>query len=179
MPRRYKKYRRSYKSFKMAKYSNETFCSEIELSSDTLGERAVSICYIVPETNTLGTRKVKNIKLSFNIEQLQVIDQNQNATAHDARIMFALVYVPEGTAPSVPVLGQGNIATSFYEPNQNVIMTGICDNHQIYNFKTRLARNLNSGDSIALVFLQLDKVEEANTTYVTPVTFNCNYAIAF
>lgn len=75
--------------------------------------------------------------------------------------------------------GSPNFPTSIYEPNQNVIMSGVVgpgSNQQTW--RTRLARNLNSGDSIQICFSSL---------YVTQIwqgdlfELNCtlNYAISF
>lgn len=167
---------------KTTKYSNETYCSQFLLKDDSgnQGSRAMFALAVVPNNTNgvLGTRKVKNFTLRMVADPTQYTHDGTTANFR-SRVAFALVYVPEGTTASVMQFGAGSSAVSMYEPNQNVIMSGIIDSTQAYSFKTRLARNLNAGDQIALVLLDLTLVNVSGDTYVTPVTATCNYAISF
>lgn len=167
MPYR-RRYRRSYRltrAIKPVKYSNETytFASSVTLAPNTTYPAA-----FIPSTNIQGTRKLKNFTLSFN-------------TTIDTPLLFAIVYVPEGTQPSDLNFGgiaEGDLVPStLYEPNQNVIMSGTLGgpNYSVGRYKSRLARNLNSGDQIFLVIRSVD-----NTNSVTgDLTVLLNFAIAF
>ena len=172
MPRRYKRRSsRSYKLVKPVKYSNETF------SATTIFQWIVSNKYastVIAGTDVLGTRKVKNFTL-------QLCLQNNPEAPQDILVplIFALVFVPEGNEANIPRTGQtfaDNTLTaiSMYEPNQNVILQGIIDAKQIYKYKTRLGRNLNSGDTIQLVWTPLGTFAAQAL-----LSFTVNYALAF
>lgn len=94
---------------------------------------AYTYCNIVPYTTTPGTRKVKNVRLSLQSRTL-------------GTVWYALVYVPEGTEPSVPAT-----TAEGYQPSQYVLMQGLLTPEMPVNARTRLSRNLNSGDRICLV----------------------------
>lgn len=167
MPR-YRRHRRTYslaRPVKVAKYSSETFAG---ISTYNLAVQPDAWILFTKRTDVLGTRKAKNFTLSI------VSDSN-------IPFLFALVFVPEGTDPSS--LTQGDvidnnylITTSIYNPNQNVIMSGLFGgaHSSCERFKTRLARNLNSGDQIVLVFKALTEAE--GNAVVNAVL---NYAISY
>lgn len=68
-------------------------------------------------------------------------------------IFFCVVYVPEATLVQQPHMGLYTNALSFYEPNQNVIIQGVLHpDGDSQTFRTRLARNLNPGDEIHIVY---------------------------
>lgn len=183
MPRRYRR-RRYYpivKSLKSTKYSNETYASAIVWTSNVVGQRASYACPVIPTipSGTLGTRKVKNFSLKLHALPTTITDSSQNVTTLPARHIFVLVFVPEGTNPSLPQIGALNQPVSLYEPNQNVILSGIIDSTQVYSSKTRLARNLNAGDQIVLILYNLDSVQVQGDSMSAQVDFTCNYAVAF
>ena len=160
MPRRYRRRRYAIaRPLKTAKYSNETYAGEVHLNTNQLRASMV----IVPETQILATRKVKNLTIRLNVAQISFTLHGQatDLSSHDApfNVLFAAVYVPQGTTPdvlhiaNVPTQGTVTTAVSLYEPNQNVIMSGMINPYQPTTVKTRLARNLNSGDQVYLVFL--------------------------
>ena len=97
---------------------------------------------VVPATNTEGMRKVKNIMVTATVP-----------TPYDAPLYWAIVYVPEGTAPGgLNIATTAGQSTSLYEPNQYVMNCGIADsNAGPIRFWTPLARNLNDGDRIYLL----------------------------
>ena len=172
MPRRYRRRRYAIaRPVKTAKYSNETYASAAITQFLT-----ANIYYAVPiaEANVLGTRKVKNFTLTLASKAANAADEHQP-------FLFALVFLPEGTSPSIINFGTSVDQTthavtslSLYEPNQNVIMSGIVDSTQVYRFKTRLARNLNSGDKIILAFRPLGNWSAAGL-----LCYTLNYALSF
>ena len=104
---------------------------------------------VVPSTNSLGMRKCKNFTLSIIVQT-------------SFPVFWALVYCPDGTQPTALRVGGDNIentpntigAVSLYEPNQNVIMSGVlpANSTSPQRVSNKLARNLNSGDQIYMVF---------------------------
>ena len=113
MPRRYR--RRSYRisrPLKAVKYSSETYAAA--------GDRAFEATTIykstaIPQTDVLGTRKCKNFTLT-------ICTKSQD----NIPMYFALVFVPQGTNPSLLNIGnqiQDNslIPASYYEPNQKTL----------------------------------------------------------
>ena len=179
MPRRYRRRRTNlYKPFKTAKYSSEKYGSLVTMinNAQTIGVEHVDL---VPTINgALGTRKIKNFTLRLIAEQTMTDDGQGNQSFDRARVAFFLVYVPEGTIVCPVQYGINSPALSLYEPNQNVIMSGIIDSDQTYTFKSHLARNLASGDTISLVLVDLD-IPDVGETNTTPITFHINYAISF
>ncbi|KAH0785550.1 Cap protein [Histomonas meleagridis] len=144
MPRRLR--RRSYsrgRPLKTVKYSNETFnCSGNITFNTGSGDSAVGDqvnTTLISAVATQGMRKVKNFTLKM-------------ITDVDIPLLWGLVYVPDGTVAQSMSLGTPAAPVSLYEPNQNVIKSGYLtpNAQQTQVFRTRLARNLNSGDSIAL-----------------------------
>ena len=142
MPRRRRSKRYSLtRPVKLVKYSNETFSFQSLLTYNAGQDLWVLVS---KSTDILGVRKAKNFTLNL-------------ITAGTIPFLFALVFVPEGTQPSPLAVGttaEGSvlISNSLYNPNQNVIMQGIIAGFQAgpLRYKTRLARNLNSGDEIVL-----------------------------
>lgn len=154
MPRRYyRRYSRSSRPKKKYSWEHANFVGQNgAIAANTFwGGHAL----LISQAGIGGMRKTKNFTLNINVE-----DFNQP-------LFYALVYVPEGTRPSEITLG-GAInnddpnnpfltSASLYEPNQNVILNGIIPANQSASVSksTRMARNLNSGDSIVLVFRTL------------------------
>lgn len=159
--------KRSYsrRQVRPVKYSNETYTIA---SSITMGGELPSTLNIpiIPTTDVQGVRKVKNFELSFNYSQLA------------CPLIFAIVYVPQGTIPQELKMGTASGPVSLYEPNQNVVLTGILpiNSNSITKFKTRLARNLNSGDSL---FVCIRQVIQQDTTADFDFAMSLNYAICF
>ena len=126
----------------------------------SLTASATTAVQVVPPALMEGMRKVKNITVNLTPE------------SDDPFILtWALVYVPEGTQA-----GSLNLTTqtsTLYEPNQYVMNCGISDpTAGPIRFFTRLARNLNSGDSIYLLL--------GNHTSVSPTVHGTvRYAIAY
>lgn len=163
MPR-YRRYRRTYpisRSLRTTKYSNETYIfNNLNTIYSTENTYRVGM---IPSTSTMGTRKCKNFTLTLSTVPL-------------VPFLFALIFVPEGTQAGDISLPTSSTPVSLYEPNQNVIMSGIFGgpNATISRFKSRLARNLNSGDNIYLVIKPIQDYETG-----APITALLNYAVAF
>ena len=172
MPRRYRRRRYAIaRPVKTAKYSNETYASA---AIETFATANVYYAVPIAQANVLGTRKVKNFTLTICSKAANVADEHQP-------FFFALVFLPEGTTPSAINFGttinqqtHAVESVSLYEPNQNVIMQGVVDSTQVYRFKTRLARNLNSGDRVILAFRPL-----GNWTAAGLLCYTLNYALSF
>ena len=162
MYRRRSRYSRRVKSIK---YSNETmnYINNAEISA---GSSFEADGVLIPSVANQGTRKVKNFDLQFMYETLPF------------PVAFALVYVPEGQEASSLTLSASGTPASLYEPNQNVIMSGILPPSatNTIHYRTRLARNLNSGDTIQLVLKGI-----SNTSEAAEFGFyaQLNYAIAY
>ena len=168
MPRRYRRARR--RAYKTVKYINETVTvsASTKFIDGTSQEQLTQISSeIVKNLSAGGMRKAKNFTL-------------QITTNSSLPLWWVLVYVPQSTQPSQITFGSPSVPTSIYEPNKNVIMSGVVgpgSNQQTW--RTRLARNLNSGDSIMICF---------SSPYVEQIwalkeefALNCtlNYAISF
>ena len=169
MPRRYRR-RRYYpmRALKAAKYSNETYAAA---ASAQYQANTLYTSVAIPATSVMGTRKCKNFTLT--------IVAKAPASGMATPIYFAVVFVPEGTNPSNLNIGSSftnNVLqpTSYYEPNQNVIFQGFVDSTQVYRFKTRLARNLNSGDTIAIIWRPFADFD-ANCLF----SYTLNYAMSY
>lgn len=156
------------RTVKPVKYSNETYCQSVPSTIAASNWNNSLFINLVPATQTAGMRKAKNFTLSMQY------------TSFEAPVAFALVYVPQGQNPSelnrAAWAAQSTAPTSLYEPNQNVIMQGLlppeCNGRQ--EFRTRLARNLNSGDTVYLVLRAIDDL-------TTTPAFACqlNFAICY
>ena len=160
MARRYRRTGRYSRRLKTVKYSNETMCSSGDLAA---GEAWPMIA----ATTVQGMRKCKNF-------ELKIVMHSQAAEPEDHSIVSALVYVPENTTPGNILLGTGTAASNLYQPSQNIIMSGYVKpglNNVTIN-RTRLARNLNQGDSIQLLLLPLTAVVSGKFT----ISATLNYA---
>ena len=166
--------------YKKVRYSNETTCINLASSIDqdttptlpVIDSKRGSI--LIAPTTLQGTRKAKNFLLSI------------SSFGNTVPLLCAVVYVPQGTDPSTitPSVTTSRTGSSLYEPNQNVIMQFVMNpvdpssgiGSDVQNFKTRLARNLDSGDSIQLVFCPAYSSSNAQTVHIAG-TFN--YAISY
>lgn len=160
-------YRRVYRTrrsrpLKTVKYSSETATNN---GIFTQNEYTGSVYQLaIPPVTTQGVRKAKNFRLSI-------------AWNHNVPVCWALVYVPEGNTPQSITYGTGqDKVASLYEPNQNVIMSGITQGSGPFVYRTRLARNLNSGDRIYIVWRLAYTIGDNSRL---PMMWQLNYAISF
>lgn len=178
MPRRMRRTSRSvrvYRPLKTVKYSNETLSTLITIPSGDWPNATAAGTYKIPiilsPTSVAGVRKVKNISVriasAFGTVEVPGVG------------LAAIVYVPEGTNKDAIQLSTDiESSISLYEPNQNVIAAGT------FNYASssptflgnRLARNLNSNDTIMLC-IKPCSVVPANASVGLCVTIN--YAICF
>ena len=152
----YSRFRRTYNR-SVSRYSPENFSVHFDFN---VGESS-HVATVVGPTTTAGIRKVKNFTINV-----------PHVTGNAA--LWALIYVPEGLnpAPQLNIPG-AQLAASIYEPNQNIIACGSCLSvgHIV---KSRLARNLGSGDSVILAM----KFADALGTAVSYL-FSVSYAVKF
>lgn len=169
MVRRYRRQTRYPRRVKAVKYSNETATCYYSIPTDVASGTNYSRT-IIAATDTQGMRKVKNFTL--NTSFAQIID----VSSPPVNILWALVYVPGGTSVSQIAPPTGDTVLSLYEPNQNVIMSGLLTPNQPPQVvRSRLARNLNSDDSIVLVICPDRDVG----TLASDITCSLNYAITY
>lgn len=179
MPRRYTRSGRYTRRVKTVKYSNETYNFTGQYNVDNGALKSDWKETLISAIDTQGVRKCKNFELSLTGGPFAPTGQTQGDNIQ-APIFFALVYVPQGTEPSQINIGQPDGCASLYEPNQNVIMAGVWPGDLTAPFvkKTRLARNLNSGDRIVLV-TSAPPFGAASSTYSKMLAVTLNYAISF
>ena len=180
--------RYSYRNYRSQKYSNETIAFNADLIQEVdagdnwpinIETNEVGIT-IVPPTDILGNRKVKNFTLKV------------TANGNDDQIFGALVYVPEGTEAS-KILCTGS-TQSLYEPNQNVILTFVIPPNVLRAADgsitmmsaptqivctSRLARNLNTGDKIVLLFSSPNGMPAGDGTGDNPPPMTCSGTVNF
>lgn len=161
MPRRARRTRRYSRSYKVQKYSNET-CNFV--GTGTVNANGNAIALVAP-IDSQGMRKCKNFTLT--------IACSANISVP---LIYALVYVPQGTLASRLNIGENGGVVSLYEPNQNVILSGILsyDQNVPVTKYSRLARNLNSGDSIQLIVRAINAEEVS-----LDIAATLNYAISY
>ena len=185
MPRRYRRRHRYSiaRPLKTTKYSNETFLASVNLGSNeaATGEGTfyqLSLnCLPNNLQGVLGTRKVKNFTIRIKPDTRVFTASGEEPVQSPTNIFFVLAFVPEGNEPGPIRIGNGSML-SAYEPNQNVIMSGLADDTQVYSFKTRLARNLNAGDQIGILLRDTTFVN-AGDKAMTHIIVSINYAVAF
>lgn len=172
MPRRYRRTGVFSRRLKTIKYSNETsaFASDtFDLTSGTYDQWDM-----IPAINSQGTRKAKNFTLTLSSTTCKTSGNEKLKVP----IAWVLVYVPQGNQPNQPTIGVSGSVSSFYEPNQNVIMAGtyIVGDQPIIA-KSRLARNLNSGDK--LVFITAVPPGTGVASETCGLYCSLNYAISY
>ena len=164
--------------YKKVRYSSETTSLNVTdqiqagaLTTFPTGANAKGMTLVAP-AQIQGTRKVKNMTLSV------------ASTGNTVPLLCAIVYVPQGTLASDLTPGPAGLnGASLYEPNQNVIMQfvmnpigGQGEGSNVQVFRTKLARNLDSGDSIVFVAVPATATAAANNVTIVG-TFN--YAISY
>ena len=178
MPRRYTRSGRYTRRVKTVKYSNETYNYTGDLLVNNAAQKSNWHQTLITAIDQQGVRKCKNFELSLTGSPFY--PQAEGGTPLQMPIFYALVYVPQGTEPSQINIGSPEAPASLYEPNQNVIMSGVWPGDLTAPFtkKTRLARNLNSGDSIHIV-LSCPSLNDNGGAYAKTVAVTLNYAISF
>lgn len=165
MVRRYtrRSYRRNYYRSASQKYQFVPFSVTQNFPSSNVGMRQC----IVPSSTVSGIRKVKNFNLNF-------------VTSSEWPLLYAVVYIPDGANPDtlVPNINSGTSPNNFVElfaANQWVVQCGSISQGAQNRSYTRLARNLNNGDS---VWLFVWRVNIDDTTEIS-VNTTGSYAIKY
>jgi hypothetical protein len=169
MPRRFRRYARTARTVRPVRYSNETVSGT---AGGAINAGATVGTVLLAPINAQGVRKLKNPTLRIAM----------TAPTPPWPILWALVYVPEGFPAEALKLDYGGVNTlppSLFEPNQNLIMSGVMPSTgtaEPITYRSRLARNLNSGDSISLLVRAISGEED-----ITSVAFvyHLNFAICY
>ena len=131
----------------------EAFPEIAELHIAASKQYAISV---IPPTDIQGTRKVKHFTLSFSSADINSL------------IYYSLIYVPAGYEPQRINTPKAGYAISSYDANQFIISQGALDfTGGPLRIKSPLSRNLNSGDSIYLVFALTGPNDITNGLYAT------------
>jgi hypothetical protein len=146
MPRHFRRYARSARTLKPVRYANETVSGR---AAATIPAAQTVTSVVVVSTGAQGVRKFKN----------PILRLVTSTTTPLTPILWGLVYCPQGfpTASLTLTIGAaGGTPTLIFEPNQNVIMSGplnLSGTAEPVTYRSRLARNLDSGDAIYLLFM--------------------------
>lgn len=169
MPRKSKR-RTVARLVKPVKYSSET--QSIHIIIPPTGDGSAGAAVMVSDIVTaLGVRKFKNftLRLSAAMPELPADSSNFGIPYY-----WGLVFIPQGTQPGALEAPATLAATSIYEPNQNVIMAGVHSGGMSQTFKTRLARNLNSSDSLGVLVKKIGSWTGNMHVYAT-----INFAVCY
>ena len=151
MPRKYYRKTRANRD----KYSVEQQAGRLDIPASSQAWAAV-----VPDTAIQGMRKVKHLTVSL---------ANESDASGADYSYWALVYVPQGTAPNTMNLTG---TAGMYEPNQFVMNCGVADfSAGPVRFRSPVSRNLNSGDKIVLI------MSNSNTTTQKSFHYVVKYAV--
>lgn len=158
--RRYWTARHKAKKFKWSVERTSLYATLAPPESET--DRQISV---VPATNVEGTRCVKNltVELCTSYDPVMTVVSSGLPTElqYNGVVYWALVYIPEGYAPQDLHLPDfqpdadpqpNTYINNLYAGNQFVMSSGIfpVSNPRV-KIRTPLSRNLNSGDTIALL----------------------------
>lgn len=178
MPRKYTRSGRYTRRVKTVKYSNETYNFQDNIAVNAPSVKTNAYSTVITPIDQQGVRKCKNFELTLTGTPFV---PNAEGPSLTVPLFWALVYVPQGTEPSQINIGSYEAPASLYEPNQNVIMSGVWpgDLTAPYIKRTRLARNLNSGDSIAFVLAIPSFKDDDTVKYSKDIALTLNYAISF
>ena len=98
---------------------------------------------IVPSTTNQGTRTVGNFTITV---------PSPWGSTNQNEVIWALIYVPQGTTANSLFSTTHTPTGSLYEPNQYVLASGISDSAAgPIRVHTRMQRKLHSGDFISLI----------------------------
>ena len=98
---------------------------------------------IVPPVDEQGMRKIKHLTISM---------ANPEAANEACPLYYAIVFVPQGYQPQSLAIPAYGYAVNNYQANQFIMSSGVIDfSGGPCRIRSRLSRNLNSGDSIYLI----------------------------
>ena len=123
---------------------------------------------LIPPSDLYGMRKIKNITISF---------ASNNTQTYGQQFYYSIVYVPQGyDVQSLTTPSEDSTAISMYSANQFVMSCGLIElSAGPIRINSRLARNLNSGDSIALICKQV----AFDTAAAIPINALATYAVCY
>jgi len=147
MPRKY--YKRTYKKDKYSVEQTNVLTpavsswSLVEVTDETkLNSRQFAIP-IIPSVAFQGMRKVKHLTISI---------CNTASSTEDLALLYSIAFVPQGYEPQTISVPNYGYAQNNYQSNQFIMSSGVIDfSAGPARIRTRLSRNLNSGDSIILL----------------------------
>lgn len=152
MVRRYRRYRSNRDKYSVEQTIINTPTSSLWTlypATDALAAtRQVSYPILPPAPSDMqGMRKVKHFDITF------------TASTETQQYYYALVFVPAGYEPQRINLPHADAVISAYDANQFVISQGVLDfSGGPLRVRSRLSRNLNSGDGIYLILATFDGV---------------------
>lgn len=131
---------------------------------------------VVPPTTVQGNRRISTVSLRL-------------VWTAGVPVAYVLAYIPAGTTPSPPGSGgfasidehgqipEGQSLSSLYEPNQNVLTSGVIAPNagQITSIAWTGTRVLGSGDCIAVVF----KNYFSDAVSANAGILMCSYSVAY
>lgn len=124
---------------------------------------------IVQSTQQEGVRKAKNLSISI------ATPTTEDTLNSNAPFYWALIYLPEGQTPN-----ELSSSGQLYTPSQFVIGSGIVTATQgKMRISSRLARNLNQGDSIYLLLGTNQASLPTNQNNPSRFTYLVRYAICY
>lgn len=150
--------------------------------------QVVSYCYlhqnrqttavVVPADLSNGVRCAKHLKITLTTPYQGLADQGNINIANSLTFYWALVYVPQGYDPQeINIPQQINSSTPLYDANQYIMSSGVATiTTQPVTVRTPLSRNLNSGDSIHLIFYSLAAGTSGEDV---PVWAHTSYSICY
>ena len=168
MPRKYRSHRIHRDKYSIEQTNVNTsaisnWVTVVGSSEDISDSKQTNVSVIAPVPYQ-GKRKVKHLTISMcNV-----------GTSDNIPLIYSLVYVPQGYTPQPILFPEDGFAQNNYEANQFVMSSGVIDfSAGPCRIKSRLARNLNSGDSIYLI-LATNTLTSSNS-----ILAQVSYAISY
>lgn len=183
MPRRYRSYRSRAKKYKWS----------LEFTATRVLVGPVGVTQDVPIVSPSyeeGVRCVKNFDIQVTSQASLTTGFAQEEGVMNERnnlvVYWALVYVPHGydtrdlNLPDFTNDTATERSTDLYLANQFVIAAGVQSMlNPTFRIRSRLARNLNSGDRIFLVVQQISNIESQLSSEQVPVNVLAKYAVCY
>lgn len=150
MVRRYRRYRSNRDKYSVEQTIINTPTSSLwplYASTELLAATRQVAYSILPPSDVQGMRKVKHFDITF------------TASTETQQYYYALVFVPAGYEPQRINLPHSDAVVQAYDANQFVISQGVLDfSGGPLRMRTKLSRNLNSGDGVYLLLATYDGV---------------------
>ena len=132
----------------------------VEAANETQQNSSQYAVSIVPPVLEQGMRKVKHLTITM---------ANNTGSSDGPPLFYAIVFVPQGYNPQAITVPANGYAANNYQANQFIMSSGVLDfSAGPTRIRSRLSRNLNSGDSIYLI---LATNQSAASSYIAQVTY--------